>query len=91
VVYVTAAASLDLGDDKKVRWVLENTGNTDVFIERVFVSWPNEHKKLRHIKLGPGVHAFKDINDTVSPTDVPTDKAAISDTDARRLPGGRHG
>ncbi len=83
---VTAAATLDLGDDKKTKWELTNNGNRDVFITRVEVSWPAEHQKVKKFKL-EGDFA-KDVNDTASPTAVPDNKAFENDANKRKLKKG---
>ncbi len=85
---VSGAASLDLGDDKKVKWELTNNGNQDVFITRVEVTWPSQHDKVKKFKL-EGDFA-KDVNDSNSPTAVPADKAFENDPKKRKLKKGRH-
>ena len=84
-----AAATLDLGDDKKVKWELTNNDTEDVFITRVLVTWPDaaeEHDQLKKMKLEGDFG--KDVFDDTSPTDVPTDKAFEDDANKRKLKKG---
>jgi hypothetical protein len=86
---VTGAPSLDLGDDKKVKWELTNNGAQDVFVEKVIVTWPDaaeEHDQLKKFKL-EGDFA-KDVYDDISPTTVPDEKAFESDPNKRKLKAG---
>lgn len=80
---VTGAATLDLGDDKKVKWELTNNGYQDVFVTRVVVTWPSQHGQVKKFKL-EGDFA-KDVFDDASPTAVPDDKAFESDPNKRKL------
>jgi hypothetical protein len=92
---VTAAATLNLSDDKKVKWELTNNTTGDVLITEVNISWPVAHQKLKKMKLAADF--AKDINDVPTPaeivagfasTSVPTDKAFTSNPDDRTL---KHG
>ena len=87
--YVTAATTLNLGDDKKVKWPLANIGGGDVFITRVLVTWPDatgEHDQLKKFKLA-GDFA-KDLFDDDSPTTVPDEYPFESDPNKRKLQEG---
>jgi hypothetical protein len=86
--YVTGAATLDLGDDKKVKWELTNNGTQDVFVERVVVTWPSQHEMVKKFKL-EGDFA-KDVFDSQSATEVPLEKAFESDANKRKLKKGDH-
>jgi hypothetical protein len=83
---VTAKATLDLSDNKKVKWELTNNTTGDVLITQVTVSWPAAHDVLKKMKLAADF--AKDINDTSSPTRVPADKAFTSTLSDRKL---KHG
>jgi hypothetical protein len=85
---VSGAASLDLGDEKKLKWELTNNGSQDVFIENVVVTWPAEHGQVKKFKL-EGDFA-KDVFDDESPTSVPDDKAFEPDRNKRKLKKGDH-
>jgi len=85
---VTGAETLDLRDDKKVKWELTNNGNQDVFITWVKVTWPEEHGQVKKFKLA-GDFA-KDVFDTDSPTIVPDEKAFENDPNKRKLKKGEH-
>jgi hypothetical protein len=87
--YVTAAATLDLGDNKKVKWELTNTGGGDAFVEKVIVTWPDaadEHDQLKKFKL-EGDFA-KDLFDDTSGTTVPDEYPFESDPNKRKLKKG---
>ena len=87
---VTAAPTIDLSDNKKVKWELTNNGPFDVFITKVVVTWPDaadEHDMLKKFKLD-GDFA-KDFLDGDSPTIVPLEKAFEDDADKRRLEAGK--
>ena len=86
---MTAAATLDLGDNKKVKWALTNTGGGDVFVTKVIVTWPDaieEHDQLKKFKL-EGDFA-KDLFDDISGTTVPDDYPFESDPNKRKLKKG---
>jgi hypothetical protein len=86
-LFVTGAATLDLSDDKKVKWELTNNTTGDVLITEVTVTWPAAHNKLKKMKLAKDF--AKDINATSSPTSVPTtDNAFTSKPDDRTLKDG---
>jgi cytochrome c peroxidase len=80
---VIGAVTFDLGDEKKVKWNLVNTGTEDVFITRVLAMWPSQHGQLKKFKL-EGDFA-KNVFDATSPTDVPSDKAFENDPNKRKL------
>ena len=42
-LFVTAEATLDLSDDKKVKWALTNNTTGDLLITEVNISWPAGH------------------------------------------------
>lgn len=86
--FVNGAAYFDLGDDKKVKWTLINNGSQDVFITRVSVAWPSQHGAVKKFKL-EGDFA-RDVFDTSSPTDVPSDKAFVNDANKRKLKKASH-
>jgi hypothetical protein len=83
---VTAAATLDLSDNKKVKWELTNNTTGDVLITEVSISWPAEHKKLKKMKLAKDF--AKGIDDSSPSTTVPADKAFTSNPDDRKLKKG---
>ena len=85
---VTGAATLDLRDDRKMKWELTNNGTEDVFITRVVVSWPYQHEQVKNFRLN-GDFA-KNVFDDTSPTDVPDDKPFESDANKRKLKKGDH-
>ena len=62
---------LDLKDDKKVKWELENTGSADVLLTSIEVEFPSQHDELKKVKLNGDVAknvdesspVFLDVND----------------------------
>jgi hypothetical protein len=85
---VTAAATLDLSDNKKVKWELTNNTTGDVLITEVTVSsWPAAHVKLKKMKLAADF--AKGIDDTSAPTTVSElNNSFTSNPDDRQL---KHG
>jgi|GEM_PF-2926837 len=84
-VKVSGAPSLKIQDDK-IKWRLSNTGELDVYITEVVLTWPAEHEQVKKFKLD-GDFA-KDVFDGGQSTSVPADKAFESDDSKRRLEAG---
>ena len=85
---VTGAATLDLRNNKKVKWKLTNNGTQDVYIVGVVVTWPSAHEQVKKFKLD-GDFA-KNVFDGPPSTAVPDDKAFESDPNKRKLKKGDH-
>ncbi len=86
---VSGANSLDLGDDKKAKWLLSNNNLSETrTISEVTVSWPAQHVKLKKFKLDGDTFA-DGVNDTASPTTVPAEGAFAGDVKKRRIDPGK--
>ena len=83
---VFGAATLDLGDDGKVKWNLANYTSNDVFINEVTVTWPSAHSQLKKLKLAGDFG--KDLFDSSSPTSLPMQFAFTGNADDRKLKAG---
>jgi hypothetical protein len=86
---VTGAATLDLGDNKKVKWALTNNGTQDVFLTEAEIAWPDlasQHDQLKKCALA-GDFA-KDVFADMSPTVLPDHRHFEDDPNKRKLKPG---
>ncbi len=82
---VEGAATLDLNDNKKVKWDLTNNTYGDVFIESLTIDWPVQSgQELKKVKLD-GDEFAKDVFDGTPPTNLPAEDPFEADINRRTL------
>jgi hypothetical protein len=83
-VSVTGATTLDLSDNRRVRWNLTNNTPGTAQITAIRVSWPAAHTRLNRVRLA-GKDVATSVNDTSSPTWLPEEKAFATNLGDRSI------